>query len=363
MKDSLDDYIRKKWSKIVSKLSKPIAPRNSIFSQEAAQLVFILLFFIIISHTSESVQFSQTFLGHISVVFVLFYFTVVYPMVGAIFSMAMILYYHSDLVKAYYYETILYKNTPSTIHESFQIQQTMEQKDHQYIDIPTNQNIESFRNMEASRINSAYPITADVQTIPSKYSPWFRPMFFNEHQIHEGFESQSTDEVERSEHTSNSNYSQYIATYEQPINISVPYSIRQNTISYDTTEEANIEAQRNASFRQEHCSATGNLMHKDTVINPSMAEFIFPELQIQGTENGHACNPCSSSCKIHISKVDQRLDTESILQQRNRPSLKKTSNDWVPSWFDIFLPHPVFQMSGQESSQPFAKPANKTITF
>jgi hypothetical protein len=407
MKEPLDEYIVQKWKKIISKLSQSIAPRSSFFSQESAQLIFIFLFFIIISDTYNVIHFSQTILGHISVVFLLFYFTIVHPMIGAILSMAMILYYHSDLVKAYYYETILYQNTPSTIQEGMNnpanimvfndIQQqhdsnkqhfndrqkqletqqkrfeadkndwNRQQKDHQdYIDKILKPKTERFQNMEASRLSSAYPFTTDVQTIPSKHSPWFRPVFFNEHQIREGFASKPSDsKIEQPEISSDysSNYSQYLATYEQSENINLPYSMRQTNISHKTKDEAKEEARQNSLFRQEHCSVHGQLMNKDTVVKPSMAEFVFPELQIEGTEEGHPCNPCNPACNIRVSKIDKRLDTERILQQRNQPLLQKTSSDWVPSWFDIFLPHPVFQMTGNLYSQPFAKPANKTIMF
>ena len=370
MKDTLDNYIQKEWSRVVSKLSKPIVPRTSFFSQEAAQLVFILLIFIVVSDTSNVIYFSQSLMGHISAVLLILYFTVIHPMVGAIFSMAMILYYHSDLVKAYYYETFLFQNTPSTLQEGWANIQEQEEMDDQYIEdssthsnTNTNTNTESFRNMEASTINSAYPFTTDIQTISSKYSPWFRPMFFNEHEVREGFGTRYETSQEQEPIANTSSYSQYQPTYEQPIDNPPPYSVRQSPVSHDTLDEATTEAERNALFRQTHCSASGHLMHKHSAVKPSMAEFIFPELQIEGAEDGHPCNPCSPGCKIHVSKIDQRLNTERILQQRNQPSLKKTSNDWVPSWFDIFLPHPVFEMAKIPSSQPFAKPANKTITF
>jgi hypothetical protein len=401
MKEPLDEFIVKKWKKIISKLSHPIAPRSSFYSQDSAQLIFILLIFIIISDTTNVIQFSQTLLGHISVMFLLFYFTIVHPMIGAILSMAMILYYHSDLVKAYYYETILNQNTPSTIQESminpvnimvfndvqkqyeldkqhfderqkqfeeeqrhFEVDKKdwqQQQKDHQdYIDKILKPKMEKFQNMEASTLSSAYPFTTNVQTIASKHSPWFRPVFFNDHQIREGFES-NTSEVEQPKISSE--YSQYRASYEQSTDTNLPYSIRQTNVNHGTKEKAKEEARQNALFRQEHCSINGQLINKDTVVKPSMAEFVFPELQIDGTEEGYPCNPCNPACNIRISKIDKRLDTERILQQRNQPSLKKTSSDWVPSWFDMFLPHPVFQMTGNLYSQPFAKPANKTITF
>ena len=212
--------------------------------------------------------------------------------------------------------------------------------------------------MEASTLSSAYPFTTNVHTISSKYSPLFRPMYFNEHQLREGFES-NYSEVEQPTKIA-SNYSHYRSTYEQPLVSGVPYSIRQNEVSHDIIE-AKEEARKNAEFRQEHCKA-GQLMNKDSVVKPSMAEFVFPSLQIEGSQDGHPCNPCNPYCNIHVSKLDHRLDTERILQQRNHRSLQKTSNNWVPSWFDIFLPHPVFQKpSGNISSQRFAKPANKPL--
>jgi hypothetical protein len=162
--------------------------------------------------------------------------------------------------------------------------------------------------------------------------------------MREGFESLS--------HTS------YKPTYDLPIHTNVPYSMRQTEITYDSNT-AEEEAYKNALFRKEHCSIKGELINKNAVIKPSMAEFIYPELQIEGSQDGHACNPCDSNCKIHISKFDQRLNNENMLHRRNKESLQKTSSDWVPTWFDIFLPHPVFQKYDNTNQQPFAKPANK----
>jgi hypothetical protein len=270
MKRTFDDYVQNEWKKISSKLSHPITQNSSFFSQESAQLVFIFLLFIIISDTSNVIQFSQSISGRISVVIILFYFTMIHPMVGAMLSMAMILYYHSDLVKAYYYETILYQNTPSTLQEGLSnqpddmlfhdnqekyelntehfnaIQQQQQQqykiekqdweqrqKDHQeYIDTLLKQKTERFQNMEASTLSSAYPFTTDIQTISSKHSPWFRPVFFNEYQMREGFES-IPPTIEQSHNTSE--YSLYRTTYEQPIDtklqINLPTTNKTNTIN------------------------------------------------------------------------------------------------------------------------------------
>lgn len=341
MKGGFKNNFFSKWSDIMSKLSNPVTTKHRLFSYEAAQLVFILIVFFIISDFTNFIEFSQTILGRISVVFVLLYFTAIHPMIGAKICWVAILFYNSDLIKSYYYDSYLYKNTPSTIQE--QIYKTKSNPD--YIsNFMFQSQPENFQNMEASTINSAYPFTTNVQTIASKHSPGFQSNYFNESEMREGFESLS--------------HATYKPTYDLPIHTNVPYSMRQTEITYDS-DTAEEEAHKNALFRKEHCSIKGELIHKNTVIKPSMAEFIYPELQIEGSQDGHACNPCDSNCKIHISNFDQRLNNENILHRRNTESLQKTSSDWVPTWFDIFLPHPVFQKYDNKKPQPFAKPANK----
>jgi hypothetical protein len=355
--EKITENLLKRWKNSLSKLSQPITPKSPFFSQEAAQLVFIFIFFLILNDTASFFEFSHTFLGHVSVVFVLIYFTLIHPMAGAILSMMVILYYHTDLVKAYYYDAILYKNAPSTLQEQFggNILQPLAE----YIEPQNTPNSkkENLQNMEASRLSSAYPFTTELETNSSKYNPLFRPAFFNELKLREGFES--ANEPQKLDSKTSSNFSHYQATYEQDMNSKTPYSMRQTEIVHNT-KYAEEEALMNAAFREKHCSINGDLMYKDSPIKPATAEHIFPELQIEGSQDGHACHPCNPNCKIHVSKIDQRLNSENILQKRNQPSLQKTSSDWVPTWFDIFLPHPVFQLYGPQANQsPFAAPANK----
>jgi hypothetical protein len=352
-KKALDYYILSEWKKNSSKLSKPLTPvsKKSFFSQSTAQLIFIFILFIVVTYPFDVIYFSQTIIGRTVAVIVLIYFTSVHPMVGVILSMAMILYYHSDLVKSYYYESVLNRTTLSTLRELKGNPITTRPQE----SLPKYIQSESFRNMEASKLSSAYPFTDEV-----KSTPWSRPYYFNYFQIHEGFDSMFESEVDKNSMNKNKDtagYEPYIASYDLPSTTTLPYSIRQSEIIHDPLT-AELEALDNARFRQEHCSATGDLMHKGEKIPASMAEFIFPQLQIQGSQDGHPCNPCSPSCPIRISKTDQRLDTERVLQQRNQPSLKKTSADWVPSWFDVFLPHPVFQTTNDSAVCPFPKPSN-----
>ena len=342
MKGGFKNVFLNKWSDIMSKLSNPVTTKHRFFSYEAAQLVFILIVFFIISDFTNFIEFSQTILGRISVIIVLLYFTAIHPMIGAKICWVAILFYNSDLIKSYYYDSHLYKNTPSTIQEQLNYK-TKSNPD--YIsNIMFRSQPENFQNMEASTINSAYPFTTDVRTITSKHSPSFQSNYFNETEIREGFQSSS--------------HSHYKPTYDLPIHSDVPYSMRQTEISYDS-KNAEEEAHKNALFRKEHCSINGELIHKNSVIKPSMAEFIYPDLQIEGSQDGHGCNPCDPNCNIHISKFDQRLNNENILHRRNTESLQKTSSDWVPTWFDIFLPHPFYQKYDSKNSQPFAEPANK----
>jgi hypothetical protein len=276
-------------------------------------------------------------------------------MIGAIFSMITILYYHTDLVKAYYYDTLFFKNVPSTLQEQFEnISQPF------LGDIENEKRI--FKNMEVSGVDYAYPFTTELQTIPSKHDPLFRPIYFNEFKMREDFQT-----IDTKFQSKEADYAHYETTYEQTMNAHLPYSIRQNDDS-DNQTDAEEEAHNNALFHQKHCKLNGEkmeLMYKDSPVKPSMAEHVFPELQIHGSQDGHPCHPCDSNCKIHISRIDKRLNNENVLQQRNKVYIENKSSEWIPSWSDIFLPEPLFQNNGynispssSSSSQSFAVPFN-----
>jgi hypothetical protein len=222
--------------------------------------------------------------------------------------------------------------------------------------------ITNLQNIEESQISLAYPFTTDVKAIASKYSPWFRPVYFNDFKIREGFQT-DLFELEQQPNIA-SEYSPYSSTYEQPMGKKAPYSMIQNT-KLDVSKEAKEEAYNNALFRKEHCSSNHELIYKNSMVKPFAAEFVFPELKIEGTQHGHPCNPCSPSCNIHISKIDKRLDMENILHQRNLPFLEQTIPDWTADKYDMSIPNPIFQKYGNSylSSQHFVEPANKMIVF
>jgi hypothetical protein len=78
-----------------------------------------------------------------------------------------------------------------------------------------------------------------------------------------------------------------------------------------------------SDFRKKHCSK-GHLTHKEQVINPEMAEHVFPEIK-QG--DFHKCNVCDPSCRFDIinSQSDKLIKAEENLMK------PKSSNDF----FDI----------------------------
>ena len=73
MKGDFKNNFFSKWTDIMSKLSNPVTTKHRLFSYEAAQLVFILITFFIISDFTNFIEFSQTILGRIIVVIVLLY--------------------------------------------------------------------------------------------------------------------------------------------------------------------------------------------------------------------------------------------------------------------------------------------------
>jgi hypothetical protein len=73
-------------------------------------------------------------------------------------------------------------------------------------------------------------------------------------------------------------------------------------------------------FQKEHC-VNGELIYKETRVNPEMSEHVFSELQFEHSP----CNPCNPSCKFSI--IEQKIKTEEELVK------PKNSNEWFDTIF------------------------------
>jgi hypothetical protein len=74
-------------------------------------------------------------------------------------------------------------------------------------------------------------------------------------------------------------------------------------------------------FIQTHCDQ-GKLKYKGSLVNPEMAEHVFPEIKYNYSE--HRCNPCDSACAYTILEDKIRNEDELV-----RP--KTTMNDYTNS--------------------------------
>ena len=314
---TLDEVIAQRWKLIASKLTKPMISRraHNLFSRDVAQLFAIFLIFTVVFFTHDVIEFSQTVAGHLVAVGLIFYFTTVHPMVGAIISMFFILFYNSNLVRAYYYDEILFRRqSPSTIQELYGLPVR-----------PFNTTKEPFNSingtMETSSVKLAYPFT--VPTTPSVFS---RPAFF-QHSRREGFKGEA----------SVPDYEPYVASYDSAVD-RLPAPLQ------TSKQAAAAEAQQ---FREQNCSPDGQLEFKGVSVPAAMTEHIFPNLKPS------SCNPCDPSCTIRYVDQTRRLETDRSLRQ-GRLDEPAVPESWLPTWFDVFLPHPVFPLS----TAPFAKPSN-----
>jgi hypothetical protein len=71
-------------------------------------------------------------------------------------------------------------------------------------------------------------------------------------------------------------------------------------------EPANKKMVAQEEFRKENCK-NGVLMYKNNEVRKDMAEFVFPELKM----NGRACNPCDKTCSFSV--IENKLRTEKEL--------------------------------------------------
>lgn len=344
---TIEEVIAQKWKTISTKMSKsiiakPFSSKISWFSNEIAQFAVILLLFSTAFFTDEVIEFSQTLPGHLVAVGIILYFTAVSPMFGAMISMFIILFYNTDLVQAFLQDELVVRQINREYFSSSDSQRKKDGEKEMFNSING--------SMENSKINSAYPFTADVLTVPSIFS---RPAFFqyggvsdkkNDPKHPKGGQGQvegfSTAIKEQGEA-----YQPYEATYEAPYSpIGVNTKMNNNRSSSSLNNQfAQREAAREAEeFRDKYCSA-GQLSYKNVPVRTEMAGHIFPHLSFQ---DGQICNPCDQTCVIAVSDKARLLDTERRLKhgEIEERNMRKVSQDWVPTWFDIFLPHPVFRI-------------------
>jgi len=245
---------------------------------------------------------------------------------------------------------------------------------------------EGFKDIETSMINDAYPFTTNQQTIPSKFYTNYKyklPKKLIEEKS-KGF-SEFFKSLLSNTDKSNNNKSNHKNTKEGfSENISIPYQKAYDNNQY-ISPQTHYDVDNNRSvaqkamdevtelqarlFREKNCNSSQQLLYKNSIVRPDMAEHIFPNLQINDLAGGMKCNPCDPHCHISLSLLDQRLENENIIQKRNRNEYNETNHDWVPKFFDVFVPNPMYpvlgnnhmNMNGNNINSSYLIPANARI--
>ena len=234
---------------------------------------------------------------------------------------------------------------------------------------------ESFKDMETSEIKSAYPFTQNQTTIPSKFytqynyklpekienkkstsifSDFFNQLLYSKPDTKENFTENT--KIPYQHDYQNNQYSETQQQQQQPLSPQTKddYQNNQFTLSHESD-----------NFRKSYC-VNNQLLYKNTPVRSEIAEHIFPNLQINGLagSNGVKCNPCDPTCPISFSTIDQRLENENIIQKRNRTQTIETDPNWIPKYFDVFLPNPnlpEFNNQIGNSKSSYLIPANARI--
>ena len=221
---------------------------------------------------------------------------------------------------------------------------------------------EGFKDIETSMINDAYPFTTNQQTIPSKFYTNYKyklPKKIIEEKS-KGFSEFFKSLLSKTDNNKSNNKNTKEGFSE---NISIPYQKAYDNNQY-ISPQTHYDVDNNRSvaqkamdevtelqarlFREKNCNSNQQLLFKNSIVRPDMAEHIFPNLQINDLAgaNGMKCNPCDPHCHISLSLLDQRLENENIIQKRNRNEYNETNQDWVPKFFDVFVPNPMYPVLG-----------------
>jgi len=274
------------------------------------------------------------------------------------------------------FDTNNYQNLPTQISHFT----TISNSNPDYI--TTEQSIKE--NMETSQIKDAYPFTKDLVTIPSKFytqynyelpstvyektqkesffSDFFKKILSSGENPKEAFTTEPINIPHQKEYPNNSYLSQTQSQTQNTISPQTQNDLQNNQFPNPGTNPQIDE------FRRSYC-INNQLMYKNTAVNPEIAEYLFPNLQINGVagSNGINCNPCDPTCPISFSNLDQRLENENIIQKRTHNEYNQTNHmqDWTPKLFDVFLPNPIypeFNHPIKQSNSSYLIPANARIT-
>ena len=89
-----------------------------------------------------------------------------------------------------------------------------------------------------------------------------------------------------------------------------------------------------SDFKKKHCSK-GHLKHKGQVVNPEMAEHIFPEIK---QDDFRKCNVCDPTCRFDIINSQ----TEKLMKAEENLTKPKSSNDFFEVvWNNIQISKPL----------------------
>lgn len=274
------------------------------------------------------------------------------------------------------FDTNNYQNLPTQISLFTTLSNSNSNSNSSSNYITTDQSIKE--NMETSQIKDAYPFTKDLVTIPSKFytqynyelpstvyektqkesffSDFFKKILSSSENPKEAFTTEPINIPHQKEYPNNSYLSQTQNTLSPQT---------QNDLQNNQIPNPNVNPQID-QFRKSYC-INQQLMYKNTPVHPEIAEYIFPNIQINDVagSNGVNCNPCDPTCPILFSNMDQRLENENIIQKRTRNEYNNHTQDSRSNFFDVFLPNPIypeFNSSTKPSNSSYLIPANARIT-
>lgn len=237
--------------------------KNLNIKKLVINFVPIILIFLLVTYTEEFSKFSHTILGKAFAIVLILFYSKLDILSGVFVCILVILFYQSDYVESFNnmlnvegFDESTQTTGPAKIQQS---QETLE----------TSEKMKSIQSQPESQ-------------------------------------SETPEELSQRMKLQSQNVSNSVEKFE---NLKDAYPL-------DLTAKIDNDAFKNKNqFRNMHCK-NGHLIHKGQIVNPEMAEHVFPNIK---RDDYHKCNICDPSCEFEI--IDNRIIVESELMA------PKSSND------------------------------------
>jgi hypothetical protein len=312
--------------------------------QIIVKLLPIILVFLLVVYTRETIEFSHSILGRLAAVSIIFFYIKIDVLYGLLACLLVILYYQTDFVNQYNDENDKIKivnlegftEGAKSKSKSKSKSKTDLIKEKAEADKAKAEADKAKAEADAAKAEAdkakAEADTAKIETEKAKTETETGNVNYQPAMDLQG-ENNKEETVDNSANVAESENTENVAETDNGVNkdstenftnyTNLYPDLNENRMNNHMKKDHNVDV--TAAFKKQNCK-NGQLKYKNILVKNEMAPHIFSELNYT---NG-PCNPCAESCNYSI--IEEKMKTEEELVK------PKNSNDFVSSVMSLLFP-------------------------